>query len=495
MDIPPPSAALHQIRYLRAGAAVRAPWTSNTRTVLQHLREDLRLHGTREGCASGDCGACLVVLGELRTDGSGVEYRTHNACLLPLAALHGRLLLTVEDLADGPRLHPVQQALVDCHGSQCGFCTPGFVMALYGHYLAHREWAGEEAVHRQLAGNLCRCTGYAPILRAARAMHGLPRRDRDVAADAKALRALHEELDPAPVFASPDGSEWCALPASASQAAQWAAAHPDATFVAGATDVAVAANKALRPLPRVIHLSRAEDLQSVREEADEFVLGAGASIEAAFRRLQAEYPELEELGQRFASPSIRGAATLGGNIANGSPVGDSMPALIALGAQVVLIEDGRRRTLPLEALFLGYRQLDLAPGGLVAEVRVPRRRDGLFLRAYKVGKRFDDDISIVCLAIAVQLSGERVAAARIGCGGLAPVPARAPAAEAALAGRAFDAAAAQAAAAALACDLTPISDHRGSAGYRLRAAGRLLVRAVHEYQGHAARVHPFEVAA
>ncbi|OON64762.1 xanthine dehydrogenase small subunit [Massilia sp. KIM] len=461
------------IRFFYRGAVHEVRDAAPTQTILQHLREDLRCTGTKEGCAEGDCGACTVVIGSLE-DGE-LQLKAVNSCIQFTPTLDGKALFTVEDLArpDGG-LHPVQQALVECHGSQCGFCTPGFAMSLWGMYLKQdgRPPARCE-IDDALSGNLCRCTGYRPIIDAARRMVELPKVDFDRAALAARLRDLQRSHG----FSYGAQGQRFHVPRTLAELAALKAAHPAAVLLAGSTDVGLWVTKQMRELNEIIYLGQVEALKTVAEADGMLEIGAGVSLEDAYAAVCRHYPdELSELWQRFASLPIRHAGTLGGNVANGSPIGDSMPWLIALGAQVVLGSGGGQRVLALEDFYLGYQQKDLRAGEFVQALRVPLPRAGLRLRTYKLAKRFDQDISAVCAAFALTLIGDTVASARIAFGGMAATPKRAPNAEALLVGRRWDEAALREAMAALERDYAPLSDMRASSGYRMRAAQNLLRR-------------------
>ena len=461
------------IRFFYRGAVHEVNDVAPTQTILQHLREDLHCTGTKEGCAEGDCGACTVVVGSL--EGGELELKAVNACIQFTPTLDGKALFTVEDLQqpDGA-LHPVQQALVECHGSQCGFCTPGFAMSLWAMYL---KQDGQEPTRCQiddaLSGNLCRCTGYRPIIAAARRMAALPPVGFDRAALTEQLRALQRD---AGIVYSHAGRSFHA-PRSLDELVAARTAHPDAVLLAGSTDVGLWVTKQMREIPDIIYLGQVAELKSVRELDGVIEIGAGVSLEDAYAALNRHYArELGELWQRFASLPIRNAGTLGGNVANGSPIGDSMPWLIALGSQVVLRGPDGERALALEDFYLGYQQKDLRPGEFVQGVRVPLPRAGGVFRTYKLAKRFDQDISAVCAAFALRLDGDVVVDARIAFGGMAATPKRAAQAEAALQGRAWNEAALGDAMAALARDYAPLSDMRASGGYRMQAAQNLLRR-------------------
>jgi xanthine dehydrogenase small subunit len=458
-------------------------------TVLQWLREHLRATGTKEGCAEGDCGACMVVIGTLAQ--GALKLEAVNACIRFLPTLDGKALFTVEDLAPmaGGVLHPVQQALVDRHASQCGFCTPGFVMSLWALYESAPAGVQRDAVLDALSGNLCRCTGYRPILDAARSMHEAPREALDRAPVAAALQAM-SALPPLEYRAA--GRRFFA-PRYLDELAAVRLAHPGARIVAGSTDVGLWVTKQLKDIGDVIYAGCVEALKAISVAADTLEIGAGASLNDAFDALIAEHPEWAELKRRFASLPIRNAGTLGGNVANGSPIGDSMPGLIALGACVVLRKGDVERELPLEDFYLAYQKTALAPGEFLRAVRVPRV-DGraTVFRTYKVSKRYEQDISAVCAAFALRLdAANRVVAARVAFGGMAAVPRRAAACEAALAGQPWSEATAQAAALALDEDFQPLSDLRASADYRRAVAANLLRRCWLE-TGHTA-AHPVRI--
>jgi xanthine dehydrogenase small subunit len=433
-----------------------------TRTLLAWLRETRWMTGTKEGCAEGDCGACTVVLAEL-DDAGALRYLPANACILCLGALDGREVITVEHLKalnpDAP--DPVQQAMVDCHGSQCGFCTPGFVMALWGH-LKSGGAASREALCDAIAGNLCRCTGYRPIVDAGQRAAG--RRDaRREAAEEEAragrLRALPSEA----TLIEAQGKRFF-VPATTGELAAFLASNPEATILAGGTDVGLWLTKQHRDLPCVAYVGRVRELHAIEDATAELVIGGAATYAEAHAALARLHPDIGELVRRIGGAQVRACGTLGGNVANGSPIGDSMPVLLALGATLELQRGTERRCVPLDRFYAGYRKSVLAPGEFIRAIRVPKPAPGARFAAYKLSKRFDQDISAVCAAFHVGPGGE----ARFGFGGMSAAPARAPRAEAAW-GRGVEAACA-----ALAEDFQPIDDMRASAWYRLAAAQNLL---------------------
>ena len=477
------------IRFFHRGASVAIDAAAPTRTVLEWLREDARCTGTKEGCAEGDCGACTVVIGELadasreavpgETRVDGLTLRTVNACIQFLPALDGKALFSVEDLKamHGGALHPVQRAMVECHGSQCGFCTPGFVMSLWNSYERHRA-AGSRPSRQQLAddlsGNLCRCTGYRPILDAGERMFDAPAVAFDTAPALSALRALQAD---APLHYAHAGQRFHA-PRSVDELATLCEAKPQAKLLAGSTDIGLWVTKQFRELPELIHVGEVAEMKRIEARADGALrIGAGASLEDAWRALVARWPTLRDVWLRFASPPIRNAGTMGGNVANGSPIGDSAPVLMALDAQVVLRKGDRVRTMPLAGFYVDYMLSRLEPGEFVLAIDVPGPRAQEQVRAYKISKRFDCDISAVCAAFALGLDGAgRVTTARFAYGGMAATVRRAAQAEAAVRGAPWSEATTQAAMRALAEDFEPLTDMRASAAYRLQVAGNLLRR-------------------
>ena len=461
------------IRFYYRGAVQEVHDAAPTQTVLQHLREDLHCTGTKEGCAEGDCGACTVVVASL-VDGQ-VEMKTVNACIQLTPTLDGKALFSVEDLQqpDG-ELHPVQQAMVECHGSQCGFCTPGFVMSLWSMYLKKDGAAPTRCeIDDGLSGNLCRCTGYRPIIDAARRMSELPKVTFDRAALAQQLQGLqHDHLH---TYAA-KGQQFHA-PRTVAELVQLRADKPQATLLAGSTDVGLWVTKQLRELGEIIYLGNVAALKTIEVADGQLEIGAGASLNDAYAALCAHYPEeLSELWQRFASLPIRNAGTLGGNVANGSPIGDSMPWLIALGTQIVLHGSAGQRVMPLEDFYLGYQKKDLRPDEFVAALRVPLPRAGVQFRTYKLAKRFDQDISAVCAAFAFELDGERIVDARIAFGGMAATPQRAAQTETFLRNQAWTEENLVIAMGLLADDYAPLSDMRASNSYRMTTAQNLLRR-------------------
>ncbi|MFC5605734.1 xanthine dehydrogenase small subunit [Variovorax soli] len=500
------SSSTQPIRFYHQGRVVDVSGVHPTRTVLDWLRDDAHCTGTKEGCNEGDCGACTVVIGELAAPGdkdavNGLKLQSVNACIQFLPTLNGKALFTVEDLktqcasqgaAHGSQhgkhpvtpLHPVQQALVDCHGSQCGFCTPGFVMSLWSNYEQHQS-CGTRPSRQQLAddlsGNLCRCTGYRPILDAGQRMFDLPPVRLDTQPVVQALQALQNES--AFEYTAPLGvrTDHFHAPRTLAQLAQLRVAKPRAQILAGSTDVGLWVNKQFRDLGDIIYVGDVEELKAVEErngaQGPELYIGAGASLEAAWSALAARFEGLTDVWLRFASPPIRHAGTMGGNVANGSPIGDSPPVLMALDAQIELRQGERVRRMPLTDFYVDYMKNKLEPGEFVQAVAVPLSVVARRVRAYKISKRFDCDISALCGAFSLELGADdKVKAIRLAFGGMAAIVKRAAKAEAALLGQPWTQASVDAARAALAEDFTPLTDMRASAGYRLQVAQNLITR-------------------
>ena len=510
------------LRFIRRGQPTVLRDVPPDRTLLEVLREDLGCTGTKEGCGEGDCGACTVVLGEAR-DGK-LQYSAINSCIRLAHSIDGMALWTVEDLAEDPLiqpaarsttpgeagnsasaptppaatappgcLHPAQEALVRCHGSQCGFCTPGFVMSLFGmyqKYVAPTLADGAAApkalgqpitralAQEELSGNLCRCTGYRPILEAAQQMASLPAMVVNEADLLQKLELLAQNQQ------APGADLAYIVPTSLGALLAARAAHPAAQVVAGCTDVGLWVTKQHRQFAQVLDVTRAAELRQLVQGPHHIEIGAAVTLAEAFAALTAQWPHLHTFATRFAGLPVRNSGTLGGNVANGSPIGDSMPLLIALRAQVVLASSARgERTLPLEALYTGYRQNVMTADELLVRIVVPRPGVTEVLRAYKISKRFDDDISAVCLVINLDIEADTVRRASIGVGGVAATPVRASQAEAALTGQPWTPATIDSAARALQAEFTPISDMRASGAYRRTVLASLLQRFWLESQG------------
>ena len=458
------------------GAIRQVEGLSPTRTVLQYLREECHATGTKEGCAEGDCGACTVVIGEKR--GARLQLRAVNACLQLLPMLDGKALFTVEDLAPlAPlpgtgQLHPLQQALVDGHASQCGFCTPGFVMSLFALYENTPACPSRDSVMEAISGNLCRCTGYRPIIDAMPTAWALPR----VGIGRTAVLAALDEMAALPTLEYRIGEQCFIAPRSLAELAAARLAMPEARLVAGATDVGLWVTKQLRPIRDMLGLDTMPKLKAIHRDAGTLAIGAGASLTDALAALVDFEPGWADIARRFAAPPIKNAGTLGGNLANASPIGDSMPGLIALDARVLLRRGERLRRVALEDFYTGYQQTALEPGEFIQALELPPAPAGRLFRCWKISRRFDQDISTVCGAFALTLADDHVCDARIAFGGMAATPRRAPITEALLLGQPWKADTVSDAMAVLAEEFTPLDDLRASAAYRRQVAAKLLQR-------------------
>ena len=536
---------IRPIRFIHRGRVQQVSGVAPTRTVLEWLREDARCTGTKEGCAEGDCGACTVLIGELDAAApGGVALKTANACIQFLPTLDGRALLTVEDLGQPAAPHPAQQAMVECHGSQCGFCTPGFIMSLAAVHEDHATRGtrpDRTALCDALAGNLCRCTGYRPIVEAGLAMFSDPQPRVDRSALRGQLQAL--ALDPPLHYAAPNPAaagrvDRFLAPRSVDDFTRLRLQHPEARLLAGSTDVGLWVTKQFRDLGDLLWIGGVAELRRIgwhEGDVDGCVsaapslstpevaaqgsaprqswlqIGAAATLEEAWAALAQRWPALSEVGLRFAGPSVRHTGTLGGNLANGSPIGDSAPVLMALDARLLLRKGQHRRVLRLDSFYLDYMKNRLEPGEFLEAVRVPEL-DTLpapggapgtgspaevlaaavhHVRAWKISKRFDCDISALCMGVRLTLRAGVVEDVRLALGGMAATVRRAQAAENALSGQPWTEQTLQAACEALDADFTPLSDLRASAGYRRDAARGLLQRLWLQTREH----HPLPAAA
>lgn len=491
MDTTDPAAAMPRgtdtISFIVNGERHSIARPDSNRTLLTYLRETAGLTGTKEGCAEGDCGACTVVISE--RDGDGVRSRATNSCIQLLPTLDGKVVTTVEGLrrSDGS-LDPIQTELAEGHGSQCGFCTPGFVMSLHALSLSQSCPSREEVEHA-LAGNLCRCTGYRPILDAA--MRVVEKADEGEIAKVVADRvACAARLGPIEsghiVIDAPERQYWS--PTNLEEFAAVRLANPDAKILAGATDLALTITKKRQDLPALIYIGRVAELRRITRGPSHLEIGAAVTLTDAFEPLVDIYPDLTEWARRFASLPIRNSGTLGGNVGNGSPIGDSMPVLMALNASLVLRRGQETREVALDAFYTGYQRNVLAPGEFIESILVPLPQPNHFLRAYKISKRFDQDISAVCGAFMVELADGRVKDMRIGFGGMAAIPKRASGCEAALIGRDWNEEAVLAAMEVLDSDFEPIDDMRATRGYRRLVARNLLYKFFLETSGPIGRI-------
>ncbi|WP_169195700.1 xanthine dehydrogenase small subunit [Devosia sp. MC1541] len=475
------------IRFLLNGEDIALTDVAPDQTLLDWLRLERRLRGSKEGCAEGDCGACTVLVG--RVFGDEVIYDSVTACIRLLGSLNGCHVVTVEHLrGENGQLHPVQQAMVDQHGSQCGFCTPGFVMSLYGLWMRNPH-PTRSAIEKALQGNLCRCTGYAPIIRAAEAIssYGLPQGDVLWAERIAVKDRLIALSQTGRVEIGADENR-IIIPASLDDLAQLYAQYPEARIVAGSTDVGLWVTKFMRRIGPVIFINHLQELKAVTVSDAAVNFMAGVTYSEALPTIEEHFPQLRELWSRFAGEQVRNMGTLGGNIANGSPIGDTPPTFIALGARLTLRKGNERREMALEDYFVAYGKQDRGPGEFVESLFVPRLPAGEHYAVYKVAKRKEEDISSLCGAFRVGTDNGVVTSVRIAFGGMAATPKRAAVVEAALMGKAWSEETIEAVLPLFGEDYQPISDMRASADYRLLAAKNLLRRFYMETEGTAERL-------
>ena len=479
------------VRFVLDGRIVEAQGERRTTTVLDYLREQLQRTGSKEGCAEGDCGACVVLVGELNAAGTGVDYVPSNACIQLLPALDGKSLKTIESLkrADGS-LHPVQDAMLSCHGSQCGFCTPGIVMSLTG-LLQTVAAPTREQITNALSGNLCRCTGYKPIVEATltASQAGAAQLKLDDGADLTLLQQIRRARTPSynlegeivvqPVVRTRKGNEFVS-PATVAEVAQYLLQHPQATLLAGSTEIGLQVNKQFARPEHIVYLGNVTELRQVQSAATSWRIGAQVSLTQVEQVVAQAYPDFAEVLRRFGSPPIRSTATLAGNIANGSPIGDSMPCLMALGATLLLRRGETTRTLALDSFYTGQKKNVLQAGEFIEAIDLPKPTPGSVFRAHKVSKRFDQDISATCCALSYTLRGGQLAQVKLAYNGLTPWPSRAPKLESLLQGRAPGEVSAQALDAAIAASFTARDGLRATWAYRALVARNLVLQFLEE---------------
>ncbi len=441
-------------------------------TVLSYLRENLHKTGTKEGCAAGDCGACTVVVGEL--DGEGIRYTHIMSCIALLPTLHGKQLITVEDLKHDGQLHPVQEAMVEYHGSQCGFCTPGFIMSMFALRKNHSA-PTRQRIEEELAGNLCRCTGYRPIIDAAVQMYNAPMDDQFTARESETVAQLKSINTQADVSLEGNGYRYFA-PTNSKQLSELLLQYPDAHLLAGGTDLGLEITQFLRELETIIYVGNVADMCTIEESDTSYKIGAAVTYTECVHLIEQEYPDFAEIFERLGSTQVRNVGTVGGNVGNASPIGDTPPALIALNAKVYLRKGDSERVIPAEDYFVDYKVAALQESEFIHAIEIPKAQPGYDFRMYKISKRLDDDISASCGAFLLKIEDGRVADVRISFGGLAGIPKRAGNCEKALAGQPWNQATIDQAKLALAQDFTPLTDVRASAAYRLQVSANLLQR-------------------
>ncbi len=471
------------IRFLLNDEPVTVRDTPADTTILDYLRKNVtseieRRTGTKEGCCSGDCGACTVVVGEHEQD--RMKYRTMNGCITLLPSLHGKQLITVEDLADGDELHPVQEALVAHHASQCGYCTPGIVMSLFA--LHHESPDSQVDAMEALGGNLCRCTGYRPIMEAAKSLQGQKPDDQFVTREKTTISILKDLSNNDTV-----GSDDFIIPKSEDELAGYLEKNPQSRLLAGGTDLGLEVTQLLKRMPQLVYLGNVPELQQIDVTDHELTIGAAATYRQIEPVLSYYFSEFGDMLERLGSQQIRNHGTLGGNIGNASPIGDTPPVLLALDACIELRKGKSIRVLPLAQFFLDYKKTALQPGEYISKVRIPLGQNTL--KVYKLSKRYGDDISTILAAINIQVDSHGVVVqARVAFGGMAAIPKRATNCENVLVGEPLNSAALDRAKTAIQSEFNPLSDVRASSDYRLQAACNLLERYVLETRGEPVRI-------
>lgn len=452
-------------------------------SVLDWLRTNAGLAGTKEGCASGDCGACTVAVGD--TSGGVIQYQSVNACLMLMGNLHGKHLITVDALASAKTptletLHPVQRAMVECHGSQCGFCTPGFIMSMFALYESEPAYPGRDKVIEALGGNLCRCTGYRPIIEACERMYHYPREAHSLRVAAEAFFNRHTQL---PTGTLNYNGQSFFLPQTQAELLSLTAQYPQAKLIAGGTDLSLEFTQTLKEYDVIISVAQVAEMKSYQVKDGKIRIGAALPYTQFLAPLCEHYPELHEMFERLGSRQIRNAGTLGGSLGNASPIGDPAPAFIALGSQVEVASKSETRLVALDEFFAGYRQTVLQPGELITAIVLPERKPNLQLHCYKISKRMEDDISAVLFALAFELTDGVIESVKSGFGGMAATPKSAQQFEQALTGKAFTQENLQQAGEALGLDFKPMSDVRATSDYRLEVCKNLLERVWLTQQG------------
>lgn len=455
-------------------------------TVLQYLRQQQGRKGSKEGCASGDCGACTVVLGELSIAATtkDIHYKSVNACITFLPVLHGRQLLTVEDLSQGKQLHPVQQAMVDCHGSQCGYCTPGFVMSLFSlkkNGIQDAENIDAEINHA-LSGNLCRCTGYRAIIDAAKQVCLQQDEDQFAQNKANTIKTLSNiGAQQATVHVQKNGKRLY-LPNTLAELSQLMSQYPQAKLLAGGTDLALSVTQAMNEIATILYLGNILQLTHISDTDQAIKIGAAVSYQTCYPLIQAQYPEFANMLNRLGSAQVRNLGTLGGNIGNASPIGDVAPVLLVLNGKLTLRQQQNQRQIALSEFFIDYKVTCLQQGEFIENIEIPKADNNYQLKVFKISKRLDDDISTVLGCFYVRLNGNTIADVRIAFGGMAGIPKRATHAEQVLIGQQNNQQTIEAAMQALAQDFSPLSDVRASSGYRMQVAKNLIKKCFYELQ-------------
>ncbi|TMM45415.1 xanthine dehydrogenase small subunit [Colwellia ponticola] len=475
----------NKIKFLLNNRLVEIANLDPNTTVLQYLREEQFKTGTKEGCASGDCGACTVVLAELDPENPAqLTYKSINSCITFIGSIHGKQLITVEDLKEGAKLHHAQQTMVDNHASQCGFCTPGFVMSSFALHKQNNK-PNRAEVLEALAGNLCRCTGYRSIIEAAITSSEGVAEDSFAKHYQQTVASLNElQKLPTPSLVG-NGNNFIA-PTNIDELATELTNEPTSKLVAGGTDLALSVTQNLAVIDKLIYVGNVAELTTLTETDSDIIIGAALPYSEFIDTLHHYYPDLGEMIERIGSKQVRNTGTLGGNVGNASPIGDMPPALIALGATMTLHLDGQERTILVEDFFIDYKKTVIQPSEFIKSIQIPKPKAGQTLKLYKISKRIDDDISAVLAAFFIEQEteqdGQKITKVRLAFGGMAGIPKRGLAAESALLGKDFTKESVAQAKKALATDFQPMSDVRASDKYRMTVAQNLIEKCYLELQ-------------
>ena len=438
-------------------------------TLLNYIRTKLKKTGTKEGCAEGGCGACTVVLGELQNN--EISYRAINSCITFLPTLQGKQLILVEDLISKEgSLHPVQQAMVSYHGSQCGFCTPGFVMSLFSMFKKHSKFKDDE-IKDSIAGNLCRCTGYQPIIKAAKSLKNKNKIDHFTKNKKNTINLL-KKINNRSIVIYNKGKKYFA-PRYVQELKKILKKNIDANFLSGGTDLSLSVTKERKDISSIIYMNSIRELNYIKNNNKYIEIGASTPLIELESYIKKYYPDFTKILKRYGSPQIRNVATVAGNIATASPIGDCLPLLLSLNAQIVLQDLKKTKILFLDNFYVSYRKTNLKKGQFISSIRIPLFKGNIF-KSYKVSKRFDDDISSVCAAFNLEIVKNKVQRARIAYGGMAVIPKRAIYCEKILSNSLVTDEIIDKAKRALEKDFKPISDMRASRLYRMEVAKNLL---------------------
>ena len=439
-------------------------------TILNHIRLELKKTGTKEGCAEGGCGACTVVVGELKKN--KIIYKAINSCIAFTTSLEGKHLLVVEDLTQkNGSLHPVQSAMINFHGSQCGFCTPGFIMSLFSMYKNKTSY-DKKTIEESISGNLCRCTGYRPIIDAAKSLKN--NNSDQFKKNEKKTISLLKKIRPKNISINNKFKKYFA-PKTIIELKKIIKKNQDAEFLSGGTDMSLIVTKQKKDIKNIIYLNSIDELNYIKEKVNYIEVGATTPLSKFELIIKKYYPDFDRILKRYGSVQIRNVATLAGNIATASPIGDSLPLLLSLNASISIESFNKKMTIPLKDFFIGYRKTKLRKGYFISSIKIPIFKKNIF-KAYKISKRIDDDISSVCASFNLEIVNKKIKDIKIAYGGMAAIPKRAFYCEKMLLNSSFSEDTILKAQKSLEKDFQPIDDMRASKDYRVEIAKNLLTK-------------------